>query len=137
MQHLGSVIFTIADNARTSAYARRQKPFREPEDEEAIEDDRAGAEEQLLDDEAERRTVKRLGKWMGVLRRDRAGDEEGTALLDWFERNVLTAAEQVTATGWAIEKVRRVRRRIFDRAEIVMRDNPDESGDHAARGAAS
>ena len=134
LEHLGSVMSAVASNTRTSADARRQRKFRDEEEEERVRDDRAGAEEQLLGDEEERLTAQRLGRWMGALREDRAGDAECSALLDCFERGVLTAAAQVTATRWPIEDVRRVRRRLFDRAEIVMQANLDDGGEHPARG---
>ena len=137
VRHLGSVMFTIAHNDRTSAYVRRNRLRADPDDEDRARDDRAGAEEQLLDHEAERRKEKRLGRWLGGLREDRRDDPESTALIDCFESGVLTPAEQVKATGWPIERVRRVRERLFARAEIVSDASPDSSGPYAAPGAAS
>ncbi len=137
VEHLGSVMSANASNARTSADARRERKFHTPEEETRVPDDRAGAEEQLLDDEAERRLEQRLGRWLVALRRDRADDGEAMTLLDSFERGVTEAAAQVVDTGWSIDDVRRVRRRIFDRAEIVLKSNPDDSDQYLARGAES
>ena len=137
VEHLGSVMSANASNTRTSADARRQRKFHTPEEETRVRDDRAGAEEQLLDDEAERRMEQRLGRWLVALRRDRVDDGESMTLLDSFERGVTEAAKQVDDLGWHIDDVRRVRRRLFDRAAIVMRDNPDDSGQYIARGAES
>lgn len=135
--HLGSVMYTTADHARTSADARRQRKFHTPEEETGVADERAGAQEQLLDDEAERRMEQKLGRWLVALRKDRAGDGEAMTLLDSFERGVLEAAKQVDDTGWPIDDVRRVRRRLFDRAAVVMQTHPDDSGQYVARGAES
>lgn len=135
--HLGSVMYTTADHGRTSADARRQRKFHTPEEETRVRDTRAGADEQLLDDEAERRMEQRLGRWLVALRRDRADDSQSMTLLDSFERGVTEAAKQVDDLGWHIDDVRRVRRRLFDRAAIVMRENPDDSGQYIARGAES
>jgi hypothetical protein len=117
-----------ASNSARSADARRQRHFHADGEEERVRDDRDGAEQQLLDDEAERRAARKLGRWIGALRVDRKDDRESTRLIDCFEDGQLTAAEQVTATGWPIGDVRRVRKRLFDRAEIVMKGNPDDSG---------
>jgi hypothetical protein len=135
--HLGSVMFTIANHAKTSADARRQRKFHTPEEETRVPDTRDGADVQLLDDEAERRMEQRLGRWLVALRKDRADDSECQALLDSFERGVTEAAKQVDDLGWDIDDVRRVRRRLFERAETVMRENPDDSGQYVARGAAT
>jgi len=137
LDHLGSVMSATASNLLTSADARRQRKFHTPEEETRVPDRRAGAEEQLLDDEAERRMEQRLGRWLVALRKDRADDGEAMTLLDAFERGALAAADQVADTGWDIEDVRRVRRRLFDRAEIVMKGHPDDSGQYVARGAES
>jgi len=137
LDHLGSVMSATASNLLTSADARRQRKFHTPEEETRVPDRRAGAEEQLLDDEAERRMEQRLGRWLVALRKDRADDGEAMTLLDAFERGVIDAADQVADTGWDIEDVRRVRRRLFDRAAIVMQTHPDDSGRYIARGAES
>ena len=137
LDHLGSVMSATASNLLTSADARRQRKFHTPEEETRVRDGRAGAEEQLLDDEAERRMEQRLGRWLVALRKDRADDGESMTLLDSFERGVLAAADQVADTGWHIDDVRRVRRRLFDRAAIVMQTHPDDSGRYIARGAES
>ena len=135
--HLGSVMFTITDHATKSADARRQRKFHTPEEEERVRDDGAGADVRLLDDEAERRMEQRLGRWLVALREDRADDPESLAMLDSFARGALAAAAQVDDLGWHIDDVRRVRRRLFDRAAIVMQNNPDDSGQYVARGAAT
>jgi DNA-directed RNA polymerase specialized sigma24 family protein len=133
--HLGSVMFTVADHVRTSADARRQRKFHTPEEEDGVRDDRAGAQEQLLDDEAERRTVQKLGRWMRTLREHSADDRESLGVLDCFARDILKPAAQATELGWRIEDLRRVRKRLLERAETVMRDHPDDSGQYVARGA--
>jgi hypothetical protein len=79
----------------------------------------------------------RLGRWLVALRKDRVDDGESMTLLDSFERGVLAAADQVADTGWHIDDVRRVRRRLFDRPAIVMQTHPDDSGQYVARGAES
>jgi DNA-directed RNA polymerase specialized sigma24 family protein len=135
--HLGSVMATIADHDHKSAYTRRQRLRRDPAEEERAKDDRAGAEEQLLDVEAERRKGRRLVRWLGALREERKDDSEVTTLVDCFEKGAVTAAEQVDETGWPIERVRRVRRRLFETAEKIMDQSPDSSGPYAAPGAAS
>jgi len=135
--HLGSVMYTITNHATSSADARRQRKFHTPEEETRVPDTRDGADVQLLDDEAERRMEQRLGRWLVALRKDRADDGECQSMLDSFERGVTEAAKQVDDLGWPIDDVRRVRRRLFERAEIVARDNPDDSDQYVARGAGS
>ncbi len=137
VDHLCSVMSANTSNALTSADARRQRKFHTPEEETRVPDTRDGADVQLLDDEAERRMEQRLGRWLVALREDRADDRECQSMLDSFERGVTEAAKQVDDLGWHIDDVRRVRRRLFERAEIVARDNPDDSDQYVARGAGS
>ncbi|HEY1696864.1 MAG TPA: hypothetical protein VGG39_32115 [Polyangiaceae bacterium] len=134
LDHLGSVMFTIVDHMRTSAHARRVVLFDEADGDEQVPDGGGGAPGAEYDAEDERRMVHRLGRWMRKLREDRADDRDALAMLDAFEAGAVTAAEQVPHLRWSIERVRRVRRRLFDRADLVAKGDPDGGGPRSAGG---
>jgi hypothetical protein len=124
---VGGVMASLSSHEYTAA--PRLEKLQDDPDVELHAPDRGGdAETRNLQESAERRVERRLERWMGSLRADRAGDAEALRLLDCFSRGVVKAAEQVAETGWRLNDVRRVRRRVFDRAEIVMQRHPDDSG---------
>jgi hypothetical protein len=122
VHHLGAVMWSTSDHDRNRADNRRQKLHDDPDDEALVRDPRGD------DKAADERIERKLGRWMGALRKDRAKDEECLRLLDSFETGCLKVAQQREDTGWSLADVRRVRRRLFDRAAIIMRTHPDDSG---------
>ncbi len=129
VEHLSFVMWSLGDRHRKSADARRMKLHDAPEDEDRLRD--ASADDRDADSHLERK----LTRWMGGLRKDRANDPQCLRLLDSFESGFLRVEEQRVDTGWKLEDVRRVRRRLFDRAAIVMRTTPDDSGAYDVQGA--
>jgi hypothetical protein len=128
VDHLGSAMSSIGSNERTGGDARYQKLHDGPDDESRVRDDRGDAETRNLAEAGEQRVERKLARWLKGLRTDRAKDAECLRLLDCFEKGLLKAPQQVAETGWPLADVRRVRRRLFDRAEIIMRSHPDDSG---------
>ena len=135
VDHLGAVMWSTSDHDRRSADARRQQLHDGPDDEARVRDARGDAETRNLEEAVDRRVERKLGRWLGGLRKDRAKDAECLRLLECFEKGMLKAPQQVAETGWPLADVRRVRRRLFDRAEVVMRTQPDDSGAYDAQGA--
>jgi hypothetical protein len=119
---LGSAMFSTRGHDLERADNRRQQLHDGPDDEDRVRD--ASGDEK----EADERTERKLVRWLGALRKDRANDKECLRLLESFEKGCLKAAKQAEETGWKVPVVRRVRRRLFDRAEVVMRTTPDDSG---------
>lgn len=119
---LGSAMYSTSGHQRNSADNRRQQLHDDPDAEDDVRDPSDDAKE------ADARIERKLVRWLGALRKDRAKDPECLRLIDAFEAGVLRAAKQVDDTGWKIADVRRVRRRLFDRAAVVMRTTPDDSG---------
>jgi len=132
VKQLGSIMMSLRSNARTSADARYQRLHDGPDDEERAPDAGGDAQTRNLQAARDERTELKLRYWMRALRADRVSDPQSLRLLDCFEAGILRAADQQKETGWPIRDVRRVRRRLFDRAEIVMRTHPDDSGKFAA-----
>jgi len=133
VDHLGGCMSSIEYDDRTRADARRQRLHADPDDESRVRDDRGDAETRNLEAAEDGRAERKLARWLRALRADRAQDPEGLRLLVCFERGMLKAPEQVADTGWKLPDVRRVRRRLFDRAEIVMRTEADDSGAYDAK----
>jgi hypothetical protein len=133
VSHLGGIMASLASNERTGGAARRMQLHGDPDSEERAPDGRGDAESRNLEEARERRVEQRLERWLAALRTDRGSDPQSLRLIDCFERGVLKAADQVRDTGWQLADVRRVRRRLFDRAALVMRAHPDDSGTFAAQ----
>jgi hypothetical protein len=133
LDQLGSIMSSTSDHQRNSADARRTKLHDGPDDEERVRDARGDAETRNVEEAAERRIEQRLDRWIKALRKDRVDDPESLQLLDCFEKGIRKAARQREDTGWSIEDVRRVRRRLFRRADVVMRTVPDDSGAYPAQ----
>jgi hypothetical protein len=132
VKQLGSIMMSLHSNTKTSADARYQRLHDGLDDELRVPDTSGSAETLNLQQATDQRTAGKLRYYLRALREDRAKDPQSLRLLDCFEENILRAKDQQEKTGWPIKEVRRVRRRLFDRAEIVMRTHPDDSGKFAA-----
>jgi hypothetical protein len=125
---LGSIMSSEGSHAGASADARHQRLHADPDDEGRAPDERGDAETRNLREAADQRTERKLAYRFHGLRAACAGDPQCLRLVDCFEAKQITAAAQQTATGWPLADVRRVRRRVFYRAEQVRREQPDDSG---------
>jgi DNA-directed RNA polymerase specialized sigma24 family protein len=129
IDHLGSVINTVAWNQSQSAAARHETEY-DPALWDRVVDGAPNPEQILVEREAERAQTRLVERCLAALRMALHGDNVALAVVDLFEQGVESAQEQAEAAGIARDEIDKARRRVGYHADIVIR--AERGGERAA-----
>lgn len=135
IDHLGSVINTVAWNRANSAAAKREGLYR-PEHAERIVDGAPNPEQALIEREEARELALLVQRCLAALRMRLQGDDVALIVLDCFEHGVESADEQAETSSKSRDEIDKARRRLGYSAEIVMRAERRGGGVAVAQGVA-